>query len=714
MTRLDGNTTPDLAKQQSCSSQDQCSIRLTHISQQTQQSEKQGFAGSGAALAEGSKLLLASVHNKCAQQTSLTKAGLQGGQAAHVTGMAPADSQQLKQRLRSALAAASTALAPEESAAAATTSAAADKVARFSRAEASDNLRAAKKATAACQAAAVTSEAKLLHLAGPQQPAMMATATQTSNSPDRSDTPETASSAADLKDAKEQKPCNAANKATQTQPEKVAMLAVGTQTHDVVPIAAAKQSPISKSHTQPQAELDAAQTLSQLAAGATASQSPNQCSPFATTRLNSPRSTAAGPQSSKHHNSDASTRQVSPITVPRLSSPKRTPTAKTVPSLPHVTPHRSRQSCLSPDARDKTAGVESPRAQHVNSSQVIHASPSKAKSSMRTFRGRGVQPAAHDDSDDHLAATPIQQQRSHKDSNTGKGIALPRTPETVCNAPLVASSPAAEVKPLLADIMGTTGCRVTRRLVHSVLAAATAPTKPSSKERSAAPAPRSATAFRVAAAPLAKKHGRPPRKPSQLQSDEVCNQETDLRTPTYSTDSMQQTACKAQNSNSAKLHEVTHPAGLQALGGMIQKHPPSTALLAAETPTAAASGGMASNCVGGLVAPDNIACLADSPSQQGVHQTTPHAAANDRHLATPNTSERHSRREQHAGASERPDLKRDLADAAERPELPKKPKVSMRTCKPLYLLIVIEFCPNPIWWLTHVLYTYPAACLVCV
>lgn len=492
----DDESTGELAGQKALSSQEQYqhSSSLSHITQHSLLAGQHAPLDFATTLAEGTRLLLNSVQAASSpKQSSFDFPGIDISQEAPLSGVVATQTTSqhrpaLKQRLRST--SSSTPVStpgpiPRPTAAAPT-----------------------EKAPAATQYSVHSPEAAGLPAKAPQQPTGMAqaatqivttltqtvaTATQTRNSLKRLGTPESALWVAYASDTKQHKPILTATKSTQTEPEKPAAVTLGTQIHGVCMGLHDVNCIVQQ---QPQAMMDAAQTLSSLIE-ATAPQSPR---PFST------------PAS------------------PTLASPK----TKGHEVAPHMTPGRSRQLHLSPDARDR-APIRSLRAQRVNSKQ--HDAPTSlrtnvAASHTRPFRGRSVQPDLHERSTKPAAAATPQ-----CSTVPSTGTFLPITPQTAGGAAPVVTPPSADVSPLLADIMGTAGCRVTRRLVHSVMAAETGTGNPATLVTDTAKT--SGTA-----APQPKRRGRPPRQ--------AANQHE----PAKDRISMQTPASNAQATFSAKREEA--------------------------------------------------------------------------------------------------------------------------------------------------------------
>ena len=469
--------------QKALSSQEQYqhSSSLSHITQHSLLAGQHAPLDFATTLAEGTRLLLNSVQAASSpKQSSSVFPGIDISQEAPLSGLVATQTTSqhrpaLKQRLRST--SSSTPVStpgpiPRPTAAAPT-----------------------EKATAATQYSVHSPEAAGLP---PQQPAGMAqaatqmvttatqtvaTATQTRNSLERLGTPESALWVAYASDTKQHKPILTATKSTQTEPEKPAAVTLGTQTHGLCMGLHDVNCIVQQ---QPQAMMDAAQTLSSLME-ATAPQSPR------------PFSTPASPS---------------------VASPK----TKGHEVAPHMTPGRSRQLHLNPDARDR-APIRSPRAHRVNSKQ--HDAPTSpranlAASHIRPFRGRNVQPDLHERSTKPAAAATPQ-----CSTVPSTGTFLPTTPQTAGGAAPVVTPPSADVSPLLADIMGTAGCRVTRRLVHSVMAAETGTGNPATTATLVAHTAKTSGT----AAPQPKRRGRPPRQAANQPIFEPAKDRTSMQTP---------------------------------------------------------------------------------------------------------------------------------------------------------------------------------------
>lgn len=437
----------------------QHSSSLTHITTDLQLAGQQTPAEHAAALAEGTKLLLASVcmHTSGGQvspqaQLPATDA-CQANTAAAATAAATAGPHELR---RSSL---SSGLSPDAAAAAVA------KLAGSSAFMHPGPAQAASPSIAIAEQAAITTNA----------------ASQTSNVLTRSKHTQTTVPRTASLDDRHPNSCTTATVATQT----VATQTVATQTQPPTQ-AYSEMCTQTQSETQPHTQLqvlagnsDSVRTKTKTrqptvaqysghmfradpppqpeALGAAAHASPLQ--PTDNSQTGSPRATADGmapghitspPESlrcgiptrgqqakaTKHTRSE----QLKPEGTGRQAGPSNRP-AKLTAASPKYGVHKQ------PAKPMTTSSAAVKRPQPAGSAHIMSKAERAAAAAAKTLQC--------------IAHSPVAMTRVHP----------PKTPKPAGHAAPTVFSPTADVNPLLDDIMATAGCRVTRKLVHSVLAA---------------------------------------------------------------------------------------------------------------------------------------------------------------------------------------------------------------------------------------------------
>ena len=620
------------------------------------------------ALAEGTKLLLKSVRAaNSPRRKSLVLCEAHINQAPPASGsIATPDRDQpwpdLKHRLRSTLAApppllpepapaqkartAATSPAKSAAAAAGTPSARSAAVAAPATAEpvppaepaAVPKLPAVHTSTKAVQGA--SPQANMPSNAVKKAAVMVTRASQTDTSSQGVIASDPALNAAGIATVQQQKPISTATKATQTQLDKPAAVTLGTQT--IAPPSCKSPTRSGTDCTvrrQPKAMVDAAQTLSQLAVSA--SHSP---------------------------------RQFSPAASPRLVSPERSGRAKAVDCAPHKMQDRNRQLHLSPDARDRRPDIRSPTAQRVVSSQHGASGSPSSSGLTRKFRGCSVQPAFHVHSPKPSAAATAQHDIANSyGSGHSTGILLPLTPKAGNDATEVVTPATAEVNPLLADIMGTAGCRVTRRLVHSVMAADTRLISPNAKKRLSAAGPPAGIARPSCIAP-ASQLKKTSKAHKNIKSEDSFSQGLG-QSPAPSKGSKQDTASKTQHSKSANPHRVLKPGKPDLLSSLCEGMTGMpTRLSPAPSGTQPTTSNVAvadTHKTAKAIADPASGTLPTQTGKEAAQPTSPGPAS----AAGNSTAVGTGQQDAVAHAASQRSMKRQLSDAPERSEIPKRNKV---------------------------------------